>query len=413
MTDETSEIEIGKILPRKSLVQSEHFFVQNGSVYCFRPTCAGCDREPICEKELVELLIGPGADLRGAFSAHDGWILAAIDYRQIEIRVACQLSGETFWLKAFLERRDLHDNMAREGWKIPESQPIPKATRDAAKCCNFGNLFLGTPFTLARQSNLSIEEATIAHRIWWSLIPNYTLWVEKQKAFARKHAYVSTYFTRRRELKDLLERAQDEQLKTGKKKGFGFLDRTSVNSPVQGTAADLMKLAMVRVSRWLQKEGLTDTVKLLLTVHDELVFEVKEQPGLYSLLRDLGRQLTLTREGELLPDVPGWKVPIEVDIEIGPNWSTMKNLDKVDPEAPKNVVSAYRDKVTLVIPFMAGSDVDSFLGLLMRASKGSGMKVPLYMQIAGEKYRNPNVSHVDYLVLREGLKKFPSVSEVT
>jgi len=367
----------------------------------------------MCEKELVELLIGPGADLRGAFSAHDGYVLAAIDYRQIEIRVACQLSGEPFWLKAFMERRDLHDAMAREGWKILEPLPIPKETRDAAKCCNFGNLFLGTPFTLARQSSLTIEEATIAHRIWWNTLPYYSVWVEKQKAFARKHGYVATYFTRRRELKDLIERAQAEQLETGKKRGWGFLDRTSVNSPIQGTAADLMKLAMVRVSKWIKKEGLFDIVRLLLTVHDELVFEVKQQPGLYSLLRDIGRQLTLTQPGNILPDIPGWKVPIEVDIEIGPNWSTMKNLDKVDPEAPKTASLVFKDSVTLIIPYMTSMEADSFLGLMLRASKGSGMKTPLYMQIGGKKFRNPSVAKVDYVVLREGLSKFPSVSELT
>jgi hypothetical protein len=138
-----SNPDFAKVKPHQSLIELGQFYRRDNELYCFSGECETCRWNSICEKELVKIKVGEGTNIRKAFCEKDGWLLAAIDYKQIEIRVAAQLSGEPVWLDAFNRNLDLHSVMARIGWKIPEPNPIPKATRDAAKCCNFGCLFLG------------------------------------------------------------------------------------------------------------------------------------------------------------------------------------------------------------------------------------------------------------------------------
>lgn len=232
-----SKEKIGVVKPPLSLIERDHFYSRDGNLFCFKPDCENCSREPTCDRELISTKIGPGVNIRQSFCARDGYSLAAIDYKQIEIRVAAQLSGDPVWVEAFEKGLDLHSQMARVGWKIPESTPdseIPKAVRDSAKCCNFGNLFLGSPQTLCQQSTLSLPEAVAAHKIWWDVHPVYKNWVEEQKLFYQKNTYVVTFFGRRRKMEAMIKKAVEEQPKYNGKGLWGFCDRTSVNSPIQG-----------------------------------------------------------------------------------------------------------------------------------------------------------------------------------
>ena len=141
------------------------FWRHMGQTYCFRPqtgkdpnsACVGCRWETSCQKSHTETKVGAGLNIRRAFRARPGFKLVAIDYRGIELRVAAQLSGEPVWKDAFLNGRDLHTEMAKIAF---HTETPTKAQRDQAKCCNFGNLFLGNVYTLVRQSGMEEAEAS-------------------------------------------------------------------------------------------------------------------------------------------------------------------------------------------------------------------------------------------------------------
>jgi hypothetical protein len=395
------------------MLEHDQFYQRDNKVFCFNPECIKCRWNTTCEKEETILKVGPGTNIRKGFIAQLGWKLAAIDYRQIEIRVAAQLSGEPVWIDAFLKNLDLHTAMARIGWKIPEPNEVPKEIRDAAKCCNFGNLFLGSPQTLHRQSSLTLPEAIGAHKIWWETVKTYKKWTERQIAYYKAHRCVWTFFKRKREMDEIIKTAEIKQQKTGDKKGWGFCDRTSVNSPIQGTAADLMKLGMVRVAQWIKKNNLSNEIRILLTVHDELVLEVRESPLMYEYLREVGRQMTLTPKGKSVPDIPGWVVPLGVDIEIGDNWAEMTDIDKLDPTTKDKIEEkkVYDDTVVLIVSTMTSEQNDALLGLIARAcSVEDVIKVPLRIQMAGKLHKCGRWEKVHRPTLEAGITRIQGVS---
>lgn len=404
------DAKIGDISPPESLLEMGIFYQRENKVFCFRKDCAGCPGGG-CEFDLATIKVGSGMNIRKAFCAQEGYTLAAIDYKQIELRVAAQLSGEPVWVEAFKTGKDLHSQMARIGWKIPEGQPVPKAIRDAAKCCNFGNLFLGSAYTLARQSDLTESEAVAAWKIWWDTVKTYKRFTLDQIAYYKKHRCVRTFFGRRRDMGAMIEKAE----KSKDKKDWGFCDRTSVNSPIQGTAADLMKLGMVRVGSWIRRENLQEFVKVLLTVHDELVIEFKNCEQMYDLMREAGRQMTLTREGQELPDIKGWSIPLGVDIEIGPNWAEMVDIDKVDPNAKKKtdkeVVKVFEtDEVVLIVTTLTEDQASQLLGIIARAQQAEGVKVPLKLMLKGKLHTSGTMSKVNRGILEEGIRKISGVA---
>lgn len=210
------------------------FWRYDGQIYCFRPSCEGCKWDSSCQREEVEIKVGSGLNIRKAFKAPPGYKLVSVDYKGIELRIAAQLSGEPVFVKAFQEGRDLHKDMAKICFKTNDPT---KEQRDQAKCCNFGNLYLGTPYTLARQSDLTLTQAIFIHGAWWKNLPIYKLWTEKQLVFAKEHKFIQTFFQRRRDLSDMIKRAIEEEAtgKRGKgKSGWDFIHRTATNSPIQG-----------------------------------------------------------------------------------------------------------------------------------------------------------------------------------
>jgi hypothetical protein len=418
-------IEIGKIVP--PTVELEQFWRYQGKTYCFRPKCEGCKYEPTCQRELVQVKVGPGINIRRAFRARPGFKLAAIDYKGIELRVAGQLSGEPFFINAFREGKDLHTEMAKLCFKCE----VPtKSQRDQAKTCNFGNLFLGNPYTLARQSNLTIPEAIYLHGAWWKNLPTYKRWTDSQLVLAKAQKKVTTFFGRVRDLTSLIAEAEGMEIKgdgkkkkTGAKGGWGFVHRTAVNSPVQGTAADLMKLAMVRVHDFINREGLNDKIRLLLTVHDELVFEIIDGPELPVLARAISK--------EMCPDLSkfGWIVPIETDIEIGDNWADMLDIKdiekgfKIDPHGSTTTtedVHAAKDREARLVVNARLNQVNMLAlnNAILKASKVgvNVVGVPIKIQIGGSIYKSgdPELgeSVVNLPLLERLVQEIPGVQVV-
>ena len=232
---------IGKIKP--SILELDQYWKYQDKVYCFRSACEDCRWQHSCEYEEVEVKVGPGVNIRRSIVAPPGYKLVSIDYKGIELRIAAQLSGEPFWVEAFKNNRDLHTEFAKIAFKTDSPT---KDQRDQAKAANFGNLYLGTPHTLSRQSNLTLPEAVFIHREWWKALPVYKRWTDNQLEIAKREKKVKTFFGRERHLARLINEAEEAEL-TGKKKGAGkagwpFIHRTAFNSPVQGCLRPTVKV---------------------------------------------------------------------------------------------------------------------------------------------------------------------------
>lgn len=361
------------------LLDEGQFWREGTGVYCFRPSCEGCQFLDVCQHELTYLKVGPGINIRRAFRAKPGFLIVAIDYAAIELRVAAELSGEPFWVRAFQAEEDLHTNMAKVAFK---TQNPTKAQRDSAKKANFGNLYLGSAETLCAQSDLTLPEASFIWTEWWKAVPVYKSWTEAQFVFAKQNGYVSTFFGRRRRLDDLILAAKGE--KKGKKMSWGFIRRTSVNSPVQGTSADLIKMAMLRVSDWIEKEHLEQDIQMLLSVHDELVFQIRDDENLCSRARTIADLMTRVP--------PNWKVPLKTDIEVGPNWAELediKALEKrrgIEPRIGQAAVSA-RPKEFFVVSLPV-QDYNTICAVrtmieIAKANSSEGVRLPVLLEFKG------------------------------
>ncbi len=246
-----------------------------------------------------------GRQIREAFvpSSPDGIFLAA-DYSQIELRILAHLSGDRRLIQAFEGAGDIHRETASEVFHIsPEAVSDDK--RGAAKTINFGILYGMTPFGLAKELGVGTDEAQEFIDRYFKRYPDVKSYLEESLAAARKKGYVTTLFNRRRYIPELT--AADPTVRQ-------FAERTAINAPIQGSAADLIKAAMVAVDAALIQRRLA--ARMLLTVHDELVFELPPQEE--ETLRELVRQVMES------PSCGGkpirLRVPIVVKVKTGSNW---------------------------------------------------------------------------------------------
>jgi hypothetical protein len=183
---------------------------------------------------------------------------------------------------------------------------------------------------------------------------------------------------------------------------------------VQGTSADLLKLAMTRVDDFIEKERLRDDVKMMLTVHDELDFEIRESPAMYEILRDIGRQMTLTPKGAKLPLIPNWDIPLKVDIEVGDNWGNLVGIDDLDPETKDRPrvepAPVQRDQVTLVVSGMVKTDLQAVHLAIYKAANAQGVvKVPLILKMGDREYTSKALEKVSEFTLRREVQGIPGV----
>ena len=239
-----------------------------------------------------------GRRIREAFVAPPGHLLVSADYSQIELRIMAHLSGDAGLLAAFAEDRDIHAATASEVLGVPLAE-VQAEHRRIAKAVNFGLIYGMSAFGLAAQ--LGIERGAAQGYIdrYFARYPGVADFMARTRDSARDRGYVETVFGRRLYLPDI--KAANPQRRQG-------AERAAINAPMQGTAADLIKLAMIAVQGWLDHERLAS--KLLLQVHDELILEVPES------------ELARVREAlpRLMAEVAILKVPLQVGVGFGANW---------------------------------------------------------------------------------------------
>ncbi len=243
-----------------------------------------------------------GREIRAAFVPREGWKLVVADYSQIELRLLAHMSEDPLLMEAFRSGEDIHTRTASEVLGIHPLMVTPEARRNA-KAVNFGIVYGISPFGLAAQLGISRGEAEKYIRNYFERYQGVRRFIDDTIAEVRKTGVTRTLFGRERPIPDINSRNPNSR---------GFAERTAVNSPLQGTAADLIKLAMVRIDTALQSGGHRGV--MLLQVHDELVFECPpEETEAVSALakREMAGALEL-------------KVPLVVDVGVGENWRDAK-----------------------------------------------------------------------------------------
>lgn len=239
-----------------------------------------------------------GRRIRQAFVAEDGFRILAADYSQIELRIMAHLSGDQGLLKAFAAGMDIHRATAGEVFGI-QPDTVSSDQRRSAKAINFGLIYGMSAFGLARQLGIERSAAQEYVDLYFKRYPGVKDFMESTREQAHQQGYVETLFGRRLYLPEI--NARNQQRRAG-------AERTAINAPMQGTAADIIKRAMIRVDTWLQEEK--PPVRMLMQVHDELVFEV----------RDDWVESAKTSILNLMENAASLKVPLLVDAGMGDNW---------------------------------------------------------------------------------------------
>ena len=240
-----------------------------------------------------------GQQVRKAFIPRDqNHVLLAADYSQIELRIIAALSKDLGMLSAFENNEDIHRATAAKVFEVP-LEKVTKAQRSNAKTVNFGIVYGVSAFGLSQQTDLSRAEAKELIETYYTTYPKLRAYIKDQVDFARDHGYVSTVLGRRRYLKDI--NSQNAIVR-------GAAERNAVNAPIQGSAADIIKIAMIAIQKRLKSESWKS--KMLLQVHDELVFDVPKEE-----VDDLKTMVKNEMENAFDIDVP-----LVVDIGIGNNW---------------------------------------------------------------------------------------------
>ncbi len=240
-----------------------------------------------------------GRLIRKAFVARDeNYTLLSADYSQIELRIIAALSGEENMIKAFQNNEDIHKSTAAKVFNVPLEE-VTKEQRSNAKTVNFGIIYGVSAFGLSNQTSLSRSESAALIDAYYKTYPKLKSYMSEQVDFARENGYVQTVLGRRRYLKDINSANAIVR---------GGAERNAVNAPIQGSAADIIKIAMINIYKKLSSENWKS--KMLLQVHDELVFDVH-----HSELEKIQPMIKHEMENAFKLDVP-----LDVEIGIGKNW---------------------------------------------------------------------------------------------
>jgi DNA polymerase-1 len=240
-----------------------------------------------------------GRLIRKAFVPRDeNYTLVSADYSQIELRIIAALSGEENMIKAFQNNEDIHRSTAAKVFNVPLEE-VTKEQRSNAKTVNFGIIYGVSAFGLSNQTSLSRKESAELIDAYYATYPKLKSYMSNQVDFAREHGYVQTVLGRRRYLKDI--NSANMMVKSG-------AERNAVNAPIQGSAADIIKIAMINIHKKLVSENWKS--KMLLQVHDELVFDVHN-----SELEKIQPMIKHEMENAFKMDVP-----LDVEIGLGRNW---------------------------------------------------------------------------------------------
>lgn len=248
----------------------------------------------------IPIRTAEGRRIRQAFVAPAGYRLVAADYSQIELRIMAHLSQDENLLQALASGQDLHQIVAAEMFAVPVAAVTPEQRR-SAKAVNFGLIYGMQAFGLAKQLGIGRREAQRYIDTYFARYPQVKTYMENIQTLARQQGYVETICGRRLLIAEINSRnAQRRQ----------YAERTAINAPLQGSAADMIKLAMIRVDNWIQQERLTH--KMIMQIHDELVLEIE----------DIAENIELATEAirELMSTVVKLTVALPVNVTVGENW---------------------------------------------------------------------------------------------
>ena len=270
---------------------------ETGRIHCkFNQTVAATGRLSASEPNLQTIPIRGelGREIRKAVIAEHGFKILSCDYSQIELRILAHFTGDKRLRQAFIEGRDVHAETAAIIFGVPQSD-VTGEMRRVAKVVNFGLMYGMSPYGLAKELNISQAEAQAFIDSYFAEFSGVKEWVESITDFAKQNGYVETLFGRRRAVPELLVKGTEE-----------YGRRVAINTPIQGTAADIIKKAMIEIDKLLKDRK----TRMILQIHDELLFEIAE--GEESLMEDIKH---------IMEHVVELDVPLVVDANIGKNWA--------------------------------------------------------------------------------------------
>ncbi len=287
---------IGQINPRTSRIHTSYFMAGafTGRLSSTNPNLQN-----------IPVRTEAGRKIRAVFLAKRGWQLLSLDYSQIELRLLAHIAGVKALTQAFRENVDIHAMTASEifGVQVEGMDPM---VRRKAKAINFGIVYGISAFGLARQLGIEPSEASSYIKAYFERYPEILEYMDQTKKFCREHGYVETLFGRRCHVLGITDKNPAKR---------GFAERASINAPIQGSAADILKRAMIRVSPALEHHALLDKAHMLLTVHDELLFEVD-----IDAIAQTTKVVTEVMVSAASPAVV-LDVPLLVDSGVGSTWA--------------------------------------------------------------------------------------------
>lgn len=319
--------ETGPVVEASSLPWTVESESKDESKICFRDTCSGCNADckikgvDVTRRMQKKLLMIPS--VRQAFQAPEGFSLVSFDYDRQELVIGANLSKEPRWLRALSAGEDLHEMTAAAAFglsldamrSLKVTDPAEyKRKRDIGKTLNFATFYGATAYTLANKADISKAAAEQIFDGFVSGHPVLFAWMSKVHVFARKNGYTTTYFGRKRSLKEYYDDS-DRRMQ-------GFADRSAVNTCIQGTAAEVTRIAMVKVQAALEKEQFSSKeVKFGCQIHDELMFVIRDE-----LVQEVSPIIKANMEFK----VKSWDVQLTVGGKVGRVWGKQKPLEEFE-----------------------------------------------------------------------------------
>jgi len=239
-----------------------------------------------------------GGQIRRGFIPEKGFLLMSADYSQIELRLAAHYSNDTNMISAFRDKIDIHSMTASSVFKVPISDITPDMRRQA-KIINFATIYGVSPYGLSQQAEIGMREAAEFIKIYFETYPGFRDYIDKTVEFAKEHGYVETLMGRKRPVPEITSET------SFRREGA---ERIAINTPLQGTSADMIKIAMINIAKEMLVKKLQS--RMIMQVHDELVFEVHEDEQ--EIMKELVR--------DKMENALKLNVPVVVDISIGKNW---------------------------------------------------------------------------------------------
>ena len=248
-----------------------------------------------------------GKDIRKAFTAKKGFTLISADYNQIEMRILADLADVKELKKAFKNNEDIHSLTASQVFDV-EVKKVDQDMRRKAKAINFGIIYGISQYGLAKQINVSNHEADMFLNSYFSRFPEIKIYMDDTIKFCRKSGYVNNIFGRRSHFNGINDKNFNVR---------NFQERAAINAPIQGSASEIMRLAMIRLDRKFESLQ-NNKSKILLQIHDELIFEVPEKE-VKTISKIIDKEMTSVTES----DLHSFSTSLTVDVNIGDNWGIL------------------------------------------------------------------------------------------